>query len=171
MDERKPLHERRVAISKAPNSFVQRSCSLPIIRPCAGPKQLLVHVPCYTRRELIADRPHRTNNASVTHKQHPRCDMDGLVGEILVTHRRLTCGEKGKPTMGSGQCDHVRELQAASIGETKSTLSWTPDILDSVACKVDPVRLLHQGNFSITALMCSNSASTPGSWNSPSECG
>ena len=145
MDEWKPCDERHLAtISKTPNSSVQRSRSLPIIRPCTVPKQLLVYVPRHIRRKLVADRPHRTNDAAVTRKQHSRCDMDGLVGESFVTHRRLTCGKKGKPTTGTWQRDDVRYLQAASIGETKTTLSRTCGILDSVACKMDPVRLLHQ---------------------------
>ena len=98
MDEWKPLSERRVAVSKTPDGFVQRSCSLPIIRPCAVPEQLPVYVPCHIRRKPIADRPHRPNHSPVTCKQHPSCDMDGLIGEMFVTHSRLTCGEKSKTT-------------------------------------------------------------------------
>jgi hypothetical protein len=52
MDERKPLGKGRVASSKTPNGSVQRSCSLPITRPCAVLKQLLVYVPCHTLREV-----------------------------------------------------------------------------------------------------------------------
>ena len=76
------------------------------------------------------------------------------------------------------------------IGETKSTLKLALGILDSVGCNVGLVHLLHQGkyfldrserrleegvraegDFLITALMCSNSVSTPVRWNSPSEGG
>ena len=75
MDERKPLRKRRAAVSKTPNDFVQRSCSFPIIWPCVIPKQVPVHVPCHVRRELITDvGPHRTNDSTVTRKQHARYD-------------------------------------------------------------------------------------------------
>ena len=84
MDERKPLVERRATLSKTPNSCMQRSRSISIIRPCAIQKQLPVYVLCHARRKLIADRPHRTNDSPVTRKQHSRCDMHGLVGESLV---------------------------------------------------------------------------------------
>ena len=85
MDERKSLYATThgIPISKAPNRFVQRSCSFPTIRPCAIPKQLTIYVPCHTRRELIlpalpalhpsipfhADQLHRTNDPTVTRKQ------------------------------------------------------------------------------------------------------
>ena len=148
MDERKPGDERRFGvISKAPNCSMQRSCSVTIIRPCAIPNQLPVYVPRHKRRKLITDRPHRTNDSTVTRKQHSRCDMDGLVGETLLTRGRLTCGEEGKPTTGTRQRNNVRYLQTPSIGETESTRNRTCGILDSVACKMDPVCLLHEGKY------------------------
>ena len=96
---------------------------------------------------LIADRPHRTDHSPVTRKQHARCDMNDFVGETLVTHRRLTRGEKGKATTGTRQGGDVGYFQAASIGETKSTRSRTRGILDSMACKMDPIRLLRQAEY------------------------
>ena len=122
MDERKPLGERRAGISKMSDSFVQRSCSLPIIRPCAVPKQLL---PRHTRRKPIADRPHRTDDSPVTREQHSHRNVDGLVRETLVACRRLTCREKGEATTGPRQRHDVRYRQAALIGETKSAVCRT----------------------------------------------
>ena len=108
MDERKPLDERRPAIvPKTSDSIVQRSRSIPIIRRGPVPKELFVYVLCHTRRKLIADRPHRTNDSPVTRKQHPRSDMDSLVGELPITRRGLTCGQKGEPTAGTRQRNNV----------------------------------------------------------------
>ena len=108
MDERKPLDERRPTIvPKTSDSIVQRPRSLPIVRCGPGPEELPVYVPCHTRRKLIADRPHRTNDPPVTRKQHSRSDMDSLVGELPVARRRLTCGQKGESTTGTGQRNDV----------------------------------------------------------------
>ena len=143
MDERKPLDERRPAIvSKTSDSIMQRSRSIPIIRRPV-PEELPIYVSCHARCKLVADRPHRTNNSPVTRKQHSCSDMDSLVGELPVTRRRLTCRQKREPATRTGQCDDVRQFQAAHIGETESTFGWARGILDSVACKMAPVRFLH----------------------------
>lgn len=67
--------------------------------------------------------PHRANDACIPCEQHSRCDMDGFIREILIAHRRLTRGKKGKVTIGSRQCNDV----------------------NFVACKVDLVSALHEG--------------------------
>lgn len=64
--------------------------------------------------------------------------MDILVRTILVAHRHLLC----KPTTRTGR-DHVRQLQAALIDVTESTVSEALGILDSVASEMHPVRILH----------------------------
>ena len=71
--------------------------------------------------------------------------MDGLVGEAFVTRRRLACGEKGESAMGSRQRNDVGYFQAASAGDTESTVCWARGVLDAVACEMDPVRVLHLG--------------------------
>ena len=147
MDEWKPLYERRVSVPKSSNSIMQRSRSPTVIWRCAVPEELLVHVLCHKRRKSIADRPHRTNHSPVTHKQHSCSDMDGLIGQILVTRCRLTRREKGEPTAGTRNRDNVREFQAALIGETEATINGTRGILDSMACKMDPLCILHQGKY------------------------
>ena len=53
MDERNPFDEGRAAISKTPNSPLQRSCSLPIIWPRSISKQFFVDVSGDTRRKAI----------------------------------------------------------------------------------------------------------------------
>ena len=144
MDERNPSAERRALASSTTNCVVQCPCRIPIIWSCTAPKQMCVHVLCYFGRKVIADRPHRPNDASVSCKQHACCDMDSLFGEALVSLGRLTRGQKGESTTGTLQCGHVPQLQTASIGETKSTIDV---ILDSVACEMDPVSLFHQRKY------------------------
>lgn len=60
-----------------------------------GFHRLFGKVLCHTRRNGIYDRLHRANDASVTRKQHPCSNMDGLVGEFRVARRCLTCRKKG----------------------------------------------------------------------------
>ena len=81
MDERKLCDKGYLSRSRP-----TASCSLPIIRPRTAAKRIRVYVPRYIKRKLFADQPHRTNDASLPRKQHPRCDMDSFVGETLL-HR------------------------------------------------------------------------------------
>ena len=147
MDEWNPVNERLTMISSTFHGFVQRSRRLPIIRPLVVPEQLLVDIPCDIRRKPITDRPHRPNDTAVTCKQHSCRNMNGLVGEILVTCRCLACGEKGKATTRTRQGDNVRYFQAAFVGETESTARRTRGILDTMTREMDPVYLLHQSEY------------------------
>ena len=147
MDERDPVEERHTMIPSTSNGFVQRPCGLSIIRRFPVPEQFLVYTLRHIGRKFVTDRPHRTNDSPVTRKQHSRCDMNGLIGECLVSLCCLTCGEKGEPTARTQQRNNVRYFQAASVGKTESAMGWMLRVLDSVACKVDPVCLLHQAEY------------------------
>ena len=124
-----------------------RLCSTSIVWPFAIPEQLFVHVPRHIRRKPIADRPHRPNDSSITSEQHSCRDVNGLVGENLVTYCCLTRREKGRATARTRQSDDVRYLQATFIGETESAIRRIRGILDPVADKMDPVGLLHQSKY------------------------
>ena len=187
MDERKPLDEGRVGTSKMSYSFVQRSCSLPIIRLRAVPKQSLIYAPCHIRRKLVADRPHRTDDAFRKPAINiPAAISGGLVGEALLTHgpsdmRRERQAQHRGVTMRWMLSDMI--FKRRSIGETKvhsrsdvlklgfrGTQNGPSPLPSSGKVRPRPCRqttprgsCVLGGEFRITARMWSNSVATPGS--------
>lgn len=78
-----------------------------------------------TRRPImITDRLHHPNDSAATREQHPRCDLDGFVGEILITYRHLTCREKASGVDRQDQVHYMSVEFAAYLG-FRSMQKWT----------------------------------------------
>ncbi|KAJ1300787.1 hypothetical protein OPQ81_002428 [Rhizoctonia solani] len=55
--------------------------------------QFTIHPVCNKWCIIIHHGPHSCNHTGVSCHQHPRCEMDGFVGQILVTFRGLASGK------------------------------------------------------------------------------
>ena len=101
MDEQEPFDERRFAVSKSAHSFMQRPCSLLMIRRRDVAEKMFIHTLHHKKSDAIPDRPHGANNPSMFRKQRSRSGMNSLAGEFPVARRRLTGGEEGEPATGT----------------------------------------------------------------------
>lgn len=108
------------------------------------PKQLFVVRLDDNGRVRVSNRPHRPDDSLEAERDHTRCKMCRLLGDLLVAGSGLTRRKKGELRVLSYR-SHQRGQRQRAVVQRERALGRVARVLHAMAGKMHPRVLVHSG--------------------------